>query len=126
MPRALLLGFLLPAIFLLQACVPVATSVVAYDSSISFQEHGAYTEYLFATQAKNQSLQQAGEPIMPEKMWRKDVYRLRLQYAEYYTRQTATNGQAHSFEVWKQIDYPQEEENVRMHGRAPNDRFNLK
>jgi hypothetical protein len=62
MARALLLCFLSPAVPLLPGCMPVAGSVIAYESAVSAQEHAAYTEYLFAARAKNKSLQQAGEP----------------------------------------------------------------
>jgi hypothetical protein len=50
--RVLLFCCLLPAVSLLQGCVPVATGVISYESAISAQAHAAYTEYLFATQAK--------------------------------------------------------------------------
>src|SRR5665213_446969 len=94
-PRAFMLCCLLFVGAFLQGCVPIATGVIAYDNAISFQEHSAYTEYLFSQQAKNKSLPQGGEPIqpiLPESIWRKD-YRLRLQYAEYYTRQTGIKGE---------------------------------
>ena len=111
MPRALLRYFWLPAILVLQGCVPVASGVIAYESAISAQEHAAYTDYLFAQQAKNRSLVEAGEKplfIIPEKRWRNEIYRPRLEYARYYTRQTSSNAPVHSFEDWKAIDWPLE------------------
>jgi hypothetical protein len=129
MTRALLLGFLFPAVFLLQACVPVATSVIAYDSAVSAQEHAAYTEYLFAALAENDSLWQSGKaplPIFAEDKWRNDIYKMQLKYADYYSRQVSSNAPVHSFEVWKEVDYPawvkQENENARTQGRAPSRR----
>jgi hypothetical protein len=119
MARALLLCCLLPAVLLLQGCDLAVTAAITYDAAVSSQEHGAYTEYLFATQAENKSLQQAGKPllpIVPEKNWRADIYRTRLEYADYYTRQTSTNGTVHSFEVWKEIDYPIEQAKLRKLG----------
>ena len=110
--RALLLCLVFPGLALLQGCDTIAGSVIAYDSAVSSQEHAAYTEYLFPTQAENESLQQAGKPplpITPEKEWRKD-YKLRLKYADYYTRQAASNAPVHSFEEWKKTDLPLEKE----------------
>jgi hypothetical protein len=103
---------LLPAVSLLQGCDLAVTGVITYDAAVSSQEHAAYTEYLFATQAENKPLQQAGKPplpVIPEKKWRADIYRIRLAYADYYTRQISTNGAVHSFEVWKEIDCPIEQ-----------------
>ncbi len=125
---ALFLCFVFPSFALLQGCDTITGSVIAYDSAVSSQEHAAYTEYLFATQAENESLQQAGKPplpITPEKEWRKD-YKFRLEYADYFTRQTSANAPVHSFEVWKEIDYPLEQQNehqkARTQGRTPNQR----
>ena len=90
----------------------MAGSVIAYDSAVSSQAHAAYTDYLFATQAENKALQEAGKPPQPiilETEWRKDIYTPRLDYADYYTRQTSSNAPVHSFEDWKVIDYPLEQ-----------------
>jgi hypothetical protein len=125
MARALLLCCLFPAFALLQGCVPVASGFISYESAVSHQEHAAYTEYLFAAQAENESLQQAGKPplpIAPEKEWRKNVYRLRLEYADYYTRQTSSNAPAHSFEMWKEIDRPLAEKAQMQQELSPKQR----
>jgi hypothetical protein len=53
---------LLPAVSLLQGCDLAVTGVITYDAAVSSQEHAAYTEYLFATQAENKPLQQANRP----------------------------------------------------------------
>jgi hypothetical protein len=121
----LLLFLLFPAFSFFQGCVPVASGFISYESAVSHQEHGAYTEYLFATQADNESLRKAGKPplpIIPENQWRKDVYTLRLEYADYYTRQTSSNAPVHTFEMWKEIDRPLAEQARMQQGLAPKQR----
>lgn len=97
---------------MIQGCVPVATSAIAYQSAISSQEHAAYTDYLFAAEAQNKSKQQEGQPIQPilnKEVWLKEVYRPRLAYAKYYvvqTREGASVSSIKSFEVWRESEYP--------------------
>ena len=104
--------FSVAAAFFLSACVPVLTSVIAYDAAVSSQEHAAYTDYLLKMQAKNKTLQQTSEqpePIITKAKWVSDVYRPKLEYAEYYVKHTGTNSSATaslSFEVWKETEYP--------------------
>lgn len=121
--RVLMLGSLFFVVSLLQACVPVASGVIAYESSISAQQHAAYTEYLFAIQASNNTCQQRGEapvPIVPEKEWINNTYKPRLEYAAYYSRQISSNAPVHSFEVWKEVDQPIEEANDAARSHRPS------
>src|SRR5665213_4254868 len=113
MTRIVLFCVLCPAISILQGCVPPlpSTGTVSFFSETEILEHAAYTDYIFAIQAKNKSLQEAGKPldlIIPEREWEENVFIPRFEYARYYTRQTAAKRPVNSFEVWKETDYPEQ------------------
>src|SRR5213083_3021032 len=97
---------------LVQGCVPVGSGLLAYNAAILSQEHAAYTDYLFAMEAHNQTLRQEGKPaehILLKAKWLKDIYKPKLAYADYYLSQTKEQTGAHplmSYESWKETEYP--------------------
>jgi len=78
---------LIPILCLCQGCIPVAASAIAYQSALSAQNHSAYTDYLFATRAKNAERKRAGEaeePILSKDKWLAEIETPRREYAEYF------------------------------------------
>jgi hypothetical protein len=97
--------------------VPVATSVIAYDSAVSRQEHAAYTDYYFNVLDNNlrqEKQELSPNSVTPEDKWIED-YNLRLEYTKYYhdiiAENAKTNGPAYipttPFEEWKTNEYKQ-------------------
>src|SRR5665213_156227 len=98
-------------------CIPVASGLIAYDSAVSQQEHGAYTDYYFTVLNTNLLLEKqnlAPNPVIPEDEWRAE-YRLRLEYTDYYydviAKNAKTNGPAFvpitPIEEWRTNEYKQ-------------------
>src|SRR6266496_5552907 len=89
-----LLFVLMVGCWLAQGCIPVASSVLAYSSAISAQQHAAYADYIFAVEAHNKTLRQEGQPTEPtlsKESWLQDIYKPKLAYAEYYVNQASSN-----------------------------------
>jgi hypothetical protein len=126
--RAILLFLLIPAACLLQGCEAFIAGYVANDTAIQSQEHAAYTDYFFEAEAKNEALQQAGQPpqpILTKKAWLEDFYRPRLAYANYYVDYTKEKSSAAAlmpYEDWKEVYKKQLEadRNTRPTSLAPS------
>lgn len=113
--------FVIACLFCFSGCLPVGTSwVIAYNSAVSNQEHGAYSDYYFSVLNNNLNREKQGlspSPIMPEEKWLVEEYRPRLEYTKYYhdviTADANMNGTPYvskiiiPFDEWKTNEYKQ-------------------
>src|SRR5207249_8314111 len=100
------------ALCLLQGCIPMATGVISYSAAVSSQEHSAYSDYILASQQKNQELAKAGQeplPILTRDKWRQEIHQPHLDYSDFVDGYLKTNksiAQVISYEEWKGTEYP--------------------
>jgi hypothetical protein len=107
----------------LQGC-SIVSGVVAVSAATSAEEHSAYTDYLFAAMAHNQSLTQQGqqiEPILSEQTWLNEVYKPKSAYAYYYDSNRNLSNNIIPFEIWEKTEYPKFLEQQKLkQGNARN------
>src|SRR5437016_3511936 len=90
----------------------MVTGVISYPAAVSSQEHSAYSDYILASQQKNQELANAGQgllPILSRDKLRQEIHQPHLDYSDFVDAYLKTNKsmvQVISYEEWKGTEYP--------------------